>query len=60
MCKRTAEEENVSKVTTVPLFKPFSAFKSKQFVKKMAQKIYHTLNAIEINPEETLPGPISD
>jgi hypothetical protein len=54
MCKKPTLPLKDSQLANLPLFKPFSAFEAKHYVKKMAQRIKVTLDSIDF--DEMLAG----
>ncbi len=49
MCKKPTLPLGNSALPNLPLFKPFSAFEAKHYIKKMAHRIKQTLDAIDLD-----------
>jgi hypothetical protein len=60
MCKRPTDAEGTPAQAVAPLFKPFSAFRSKQFIRKMAARVFHALRSAELADAEALQDTPND
>jgi adenylyl- and sulfurtransferase ThiI len=49
MCKKPTFPMKDSQLVNLPVFKPLSAFESKHYIKKMAQRIKQTLDSIDFD-----------
>lgn len=49
MCKKPTLPLKDSQMANLPLFKPFSTYEAKHYIKKMAQRIKHTLDSIDFD-----------
>jgi hypothetical protein len=49
MCKKPTLPLADSQLANLPVFKPFSAFETKHYIKKMAQRIKHTLDSLDLD-----------
>ncbi len=48
MCKKLIFLANNAQSVNFPVFKPFSGFEAKHYIKKMAHKIKNTLDSLEL------------
>lgn len=49
MCKKPTLPLADSQLAKLPVFKPYSAFETKHYIKKMAQRIKHTLDSLDLD-----------
>ena len=57
MCKKPTLPLGNSALPNLPVFKPFSAFEAKHYIKKMAHRIKETLDSIDFDdflPDENV------
>jgi hypothetical protein len=49
MCKKPNLVIKDSQLANIPVFRPFSSFESKHYIKKMALKIKQTLDSLDLS-----------